>query len=163
VNAPLLKSLGQVRERREEISLRALEAASRAVAEAQRKLDECRAAQQAIEHEIVETRQRPYRSGAASMGAVQLSQQRVDLLKERLAQAIEQVRIAQADLTEKQALRAQALQAHLLARAKREAVQDQWGRAVRAERSHAERGQIEAAQELAIVRAFHGSPNGSTH
>ncbi len=125
----MLKSLARVRERREETSRRALEAATRAVQDALVALQRRQREQKAIEDDISLTLQRPYTpQGGAQMIEVQRGVRRVELLREHLVQAHENVQRAQAELQNKQQARVQALQAHLHARHQHEAVHDQVAR-----------------------------------
>ncbi len=121
----MLKSLERVRERREETTQRALEAATRAVQAALQALQQRQRERQAIEDDITITLQRPYTQGGAQMIEVQRGVRRVELLREHLVQARENVQRARTELDDKQQARVQALQAHLRARHKREAVHDQ--------------------------------------
>jgi flagellar biosynthesis chaperone FliJ len=131
----MLKSLERVRERREETTQRALEAATRAVQAALLALQQRQREQKAIEDDIVTTLQRPYADGGAEMLQVQRGLRRVELLREHLAQAREKVQRARTELENKQQVRLRALQEHLRARHKREAVHDQ-----------VERGDVELAR-----------------
>jgi hypothetical protein len=125
----MLKSLERVRERREETTRRALEAAARAVQEALAALQRRQREQKAIDDDITLTLQRPYTpQGGAQMIEVQRGVRRVELLREHLVQARENVQRAQAELHAKQRSRVQALQAHLRARHQHEAVHDQVAR-----------------------------------
>jgi flagellar biosynthesis chaperone FliJ len=121
----MLKSLERVRERREETTKRALEAATRAVQAALLALKQRQREQKAIEDDITLTLQRPYSGGGAQMLQVQRGVRRVELLREHLAQAREKVQRAKSELENKQQARLLALQEHLRARHKREAVHDQ--------------------------------------
>jgi flagellar biosynthesis chaperone FliJ len=121
----MLKSLERVRERREETTKRALEAATRAVQLALQALQQRQREQKAIEDDITLTLQRPYADGGAQMLQVQRGLRRVELLREHLAAAREKVQRAKAELENKQQARLKALQEHLRARHKREAVHDQ--------------------------------------
>jgi flagellar biosynthesis chaperone FliJ len=121
----MLKSLERVRERREETTRRALEAATRAVQAALAALQQRQREHKAIEDDIAITLQRPYTQGGAQMLQVQRGLRRVELLREHLAQAREKVQRAKADLDNKQQARSKALQEHVRARHKREAVHDQ--------------------------------------
>jgi flagellar biosynthesis chaperone FliJ len=131
----MLKSLERVRERREETTRRALEAATRAVQLALQALQQRQREQKAIEDDIALTLQRPYSGGGAQMLQVQRGLRRVELLREHLAQAREKVQRAKTELENKQQARLKALQEHLRARHKREAVHDQ-----------VERGDVELAR-----------------
>jgi flagellar biosynthesis chaperone FliJ len=121
----MLKSLERVRERREETTKRALEAATRAVHAALQLLQQRQREQKAIEDDIAMTLQRPYSGGGAQMLQVQRGLRRVELLREHLVQARDKVQRAKTELESKQQMRLQALQEHLRARHKREAVHDQ--------------------------------------
>jgi flagellar biosynthesis chaperone FliJ len=121
----MLKSLERVRERREETTKRALEAATRAVQAALQALQQRQREQKAIEEDITLTLRRPYSGGGAQMLQVQRGLRRVELLREHLAQACEKVQRAKTELENKQQARLRALQEHLRARHKREAVHDQ--------------------------------------
>jgi flagellar biosynthesis chaperone FliJ len=131
----MLKSLERVRERREETTRRALDAATRAVQAAQRALQQRQREQKAIDDDIVVTLQRPYSGGGAQMIEVQRGLRRVELLREHLVQAREKVQRAQTELENKQQARLLAMQEHLRARHKREAVHDQ-----------VERGEVQVAR-----------------
>lgn len=132
----MLKSLERVRERREETTRRALEAATRAVQAAMAALQQRQREQKAIEDDITLTLQRPYaQGGGAQMLQVQRGVRRVELLREHLVQARDKVQRAKTELDNKQQARLQALQTHLRARHKREAVHDQ-----------VERGDVELAR-----------------
>jgi flagellar biosynthesis chaperone FliJ len=154
----VLKSLERVREQREDSTRRALEAATRAVHSALQALQERRREQQAIEQDIALTLRRPLEQGG-SAGAQMLQMQRsigrVELLREHLVQAREKVQQAQAELDDKQRLRVQALNEHLRARHKREAVQDQLQRERLADERLAERRQSDAVLDMAASRATH--------
>jgi hypothetical protein len=134
----MLKSLERVRERREETTRRALEAATRAVQAALAALQQRQREQKAIEDDIALTLQRPYAQGGgggAQMLQVQRGLRRVELLREHLVQAREKVQRAKTELENKQQARLKALQEHVRARHKREAVHDQ-----------VERGNVELAR-----------------
>jgi molybdopterin converting factor small subunit len=121
----MLKSLERVRERREETTKRALEAATHAVQAALLALQQRQREREAIDDDIAVTLRRPYSDGCADMLQVQRGLRRVELLREHLVQAREKVQRAQTELENKQQARLQALREHLLARHKREAVHDQ--------------------------------------
>jgi molybdopterin converting factor small subunit len=131
----MLVALERVRERREETTRHALEAATRAVQAALLALQQRQREQKAIEDDIAVTLQRPYCKGGAEMLQVQRGLRRVELLREHLVHAREKVQRAQTELENKQQARLQALQEHLRARHKREAVHDQ-----------VERGEVEQAR-----------------
>ena len=148
----MLKSLERVRERREETTKRALEAATRAVRVAQAALQQRQREQKAIEDDIAITLQRPYTQGGAQMLQVQRGVRRVELLREHLVQAHEKVQRAKSELENKQQARAQALQAHWRARHKREAVHDQVERGDAELARVAERVAQDAVLDMAAAR-----------
>jgi hypothetical protein len=121
----MLKSLQQVRERREETTQRALDAATRAVQAALAALQQRQREQKALEDDIAITLLRPYTQGGAQMLQVQRGLRRVELLREHLVQAREKVQRAKTELENRRQTRSKALQEHLRARHKREAVHDQ--------------------------------------
>jgi FtsZ-interacting cell division protein ZipA len=155
-NAELLRPLERVRARREDASLRALHTAAEATRVAQRAHEAAVQARRGIEHEIAETRARPFREPGAAMARVQASLRRVELLKDHLHKAREHERAAQAELETRRAQQAQALRAHLLAKAKHDSAQDQLQRNDRALTAQREHALQEATQELAAVRAAWG-------
>jgi hypothetical protein len=149
----MLKSLERVRERREETTRRALEAATRAVQEALEALQLRQREQRAIEDDIALTLQRPYTAqGGAQMIEVQRGVRRVELLREHLVLAREKVQRAQTELENKQRSRVQALQAHLRARHKHEAVNDQVARGDLELARIAERVAQDAMLDMAAAR-----------
>jgi flagellar biosynthesis chaperone FliJ len=148
----MLKSLERVRERREETTQRALDAATRAVHAAQAALQQRQREHKAIEDDIIVTLQRPYSGGGAQMIAVQRGLRRVELLREHLVQAREKVQRAQTELENKQQARLQALQEHLRARHKREAVHDQIERGEVQVARLAERVAQDAVLDMAATR-----------
>jgi flagellar biosynthesis chaperone FliJ len=149
----MLKSLERVRQRREETTQRALEAATRAAQAALQALQQRKREQKAIEDDITITLQRPYTQGGAQMIAVQRGVRRVELLREHLVQARENVQRAQTELQNKQQARMQALQAHLRARHKHEAVNDQVARGDLELARIAERVAQDAVLDMAAARA----------
>lgn len=148
----MLVSLERVRERREETTRRALEAATRAVQLAAQALRQREHEQRAIEDDIAATLLRPYAGGGARMLQVQRGLRRVELLREHLAQAREKVQRAKTELESKQQARAKALQEHLRARHKREAVHDQVERGEVQQARSAERAAQDAVLDMAAAR-----------
>lgn len=150
MNPLMLGSLQSVRRRREDLSLRVLQAASRAAEAARLKLDHCQCAERAIAEDIVANRNHPYRevqSRQACMLEVHRSRARVELLAEKLQVAQGETRAAQAALQERETRRIEALRDHLLARARHDNVSEQLRAALLKQRDTRERGELEAAQE----------------
>jgi hypothetical protein len=158
----MLKGLLLVRERREQASHRALQAAAHALALARKKAAQLEAERQAIALDIQETLRRPYERGhqgeQVSMAQVQRGIRRVELLREQLVKAAEAVQKAQAEVAVCAGAHAQALKEHLLAQRKRETAAEQLVQRARAEARVRERKSLEAAQEQSLH-----STNGTTH
>jgi hypothetical protein len=153
------KSLVRVRERREQASQLALQAAARALAVAREQLSERVRERLRIESEMRETRERPFKRAArgeqVAFADVQLSQRRVELLAEHLAKAVEAVRKAQAEVASKASAHAQAARERLLAQRKREGAEEQLSIQLRAAAKSRDRKAMESAQEQAVSEAAH--------
>ena len=156
MNPLMLGSLKTVRGRREDLSLRVMQAASVAAAAARQKLERCESAEQAIKSDIVANRNHPYRQAQlrqARMLEVHRSRARVELLAEKLQVAQGETRAANAALQEREARRTEALRDYLLARARHTNVSEQLRDALHKQQDTRERGELEAAQERGLNTA----------
>jgi hypothetical protein len=152
----LLRPLERVRARREDAALRALHEAAQATREAQRLHEQAVQARRDIEDDIASTLDRPFLQCSAQgtvMARVHASRRRVELLRDHLFKARERERAALAELETRRAAQARALSQHFAARVKHDSARDQLQRTERAISAQQERVQLEATQEMAMVRA----------